>query len=155
MSLKEKDLEAERKEHISFDEKSYGGRDDRVNLEDTVDPANDSSGPASSPIERDDKETRRIIRKIDLRLLPTLAVIYAFALIDRVNLPNARIAGMDEDLGLSIGSRYSILTMIFFYSVYYFPVPCQHHYPKTRPCGLAALPGRLLGRCHDRHGLHG
>lgn len=49
---------------------------------------NDSSGPAPGPQEREDKETRRIIRKIDMRLLPTLAIIYAFALIDRVNLPN-------------------------------------------------------------------
>ncbi|KAK7179385.1 major facilitator superfamily transporter [Paraphaeosphaeria sporulosa] len=80
-------------------------------------------GPASGAPEREDKETRRLIRKIDLRLLPTLAVIYAFALIDRVNLPNARIAGMDEDLGLSIGARYSILTMIFFipYVIFQFP----------------------------------
>lgn len=55
--------------------------------------------------------------------MPTLAIIYAFALIDRVNLPNARIAGMDKDLGLSIGSRYSILTMIFFipYIICQFP----------------------------------
>jgi MFS family permease len=87
------------------------------------------------------KEESRIVRKIDLRLLPTLAVIYAFALIDRVNLPNvshipgilseqtvtdiaqARIAGMDDDLGLSIGDRYSILTMVFFipYIIFQFP----------------------------------
>ncbi|CAN9417681.1 unnamed protein product [Alternaria alternata] len=107
---------------ISFDEKGDRGEDGRVNIED-VDQPNDTSGQASSPFEKDDKETRRIIRKIDLRLLPTLAVIYAFALIDRVNLPNARIAGMDEDLGLSIGSRYSILTMIFFipYIIFQFP----------------------------------
>jgi hypothetical protein len=57
-------------------------------VERVLEQAKDSSGPASGPQERDDKETRRIIRKIDLRLLPTLAIIYAFALIDRVNLPN-------------------------------------------------------------------
>jgi hypothetical protein len=38
--------------------------------------------------EKEDEETRRIVKKIDLRLLPVLATIYAFALIDRVNLPN-------------------------------------------------------------------
>ncbi|CAN9306750.1 unnamed protein product [Alternaria sp. RS040] len=123
MSFKEKDLEAERNEHVSFDEKGNRDEDGRINIEDVGKP-NDTSGQASSPFEKDDKETRRIIRKIDLRLLPTLAVIYAFALIDRVNLPNARIAGMDEDLGLSIGSRYSILTMIFFipYIIFQFPL---------------------------------
>jgi hypothetical protein len=78
--------------------------------------AQDVSGPATAPDERENKAVRRLIRKIDIRLLPVLAVIYAFALIDRVNLPNARIAGMDEDLGLSIGDRYSLVVMIFFVS---------------------------------------
>lgn len=63
------------------------------------------------------------MRKIDRRLLPCLACIYAFALIDRVNLPNARIAGMDEDLELSVGDRYSLVTMMFFipYVIFQFP----------------------------------
>lgn len=78
--------------------------------------AQDPSGPAPTPDEREDKTTRRLIRKIDIRLLPVLAVIYAFALIDRVNLPNARVAGMDEDLQLSVGDRYSLIVMIFFVS---------------------------------------
>lgn len=76
----------------------------------------DPSGPALAPGEKEDKATRRLIRKIDVRLLPVLAVIYAFALIDRVNLPNARIAGMDADLELSVGDRYSLVVMIFFVS---------------------------------------
>lgn len=76
----------------------------------------DLSGPAPAPDEREDKATRRLIRKIDIRLLPVLAIIYAFALIDRVNMPNARIAGMDEDLELSVGARYSLIVMIFFVS---------------------------------------
>ena len=36
----------------------------------------------------DSKEVRRILRKIDIRLIPTLAFLYAIALIDRGNLPN-------------------------------------------------------------------
>jgi hypothetical protein len=78
--------------------------------------AQDASGPALAPDEKEDKATRRLIRKIDIRLLPVLAVIYAFALIDRVNLPNARIAGMGADLMLSVGNRYSLVVMIFFVS---------------------------------------
>lgn len=90
----------------------------------------DPSGPALAPGEKEDKTTRRLIRKIDIRLLPVLAVIYAFALIDRVNLPNARIAGMDEDLELSVGDRYSLVVMIFFVSV----------------CVKASCPGCKRGR---------
>ncbi|PPJ57035.1 hypothetical protein CBER1_00552 [Cercospora berteroae] len=68
-------------------------------------------------------ESKRLVRKIDFRLLPVLACIYSFALIDRVNLPNARIAGMDEDLQLSVGNRYTLITMIFFvpYVIFQFP----------------------------------
>lgn len=71
----------------------------------------------------DENAVRRLVRKLDFRLLPCLALTYSFALIDRVNLPNARIAGMDDDLALSVGDRYSIVTMIFFvpYVVFQFP----------------------------------
>ncbi|CAN9469143.1 unnamed protein product [Alternaria alternata] len=125
MSFKEKDLEAERNEHISFDEKGDRGEDGRVNIED-VDQPNDTSGQASSPFEKDDKETRRIIRKIDLdscqHSLLSMPLHSSTALI--FQMYSARIAGMDEDLGLSIGSRYSILTMIFFipYIIFQFPL---------------------------------
>ncbi|KAF2742471.1 MFS general substrate transporter [Sporormia fimetaria CBS 119925] len=118
MSLKEKDIEGLHHERISSDNERNGHHGD-LNVEKVV----ENTVPASGPPEQEDKETRRLVRKIDMRLLPTLAVIYAFALIDRVNLPNARIAGMDEDLGLSIGDRYSILSMIFFipYIIFQFP----------------------------------
>lgn len=98
------------------------GRDHGLAVEDLLEKT-DISASAPPPGEKEDKETRRIMRKIDFRLLPVLAVIYSFALIDRVNLPNARIAGMDEDLGLSVGSRYSIISMIFFvpYVICQFP----------------------------------
>lgn len=98
----------------------HGGKDHGLNVAAIVE---DHDIEAISPDEREDKETRRIVRKIDMRLLPVLATIYSFALIDRVNLPNARIAGMDEDLGLSIGNRYTLVTMIFFvpYVIFQFP----------------------------------
>lgn len=97
------------------DENGRHIEDKTVNIASTPE-TQDHSGPAPAPNEREDKATRKLIRKIDIRLLPCLATIYAFALIDRVNLPNARIAGMDEDLELSIGARYSLIVMIFFVS---------------------------------------
>ncbi|EME43430.1 hypothetical protein DOTSEDRAFT_54250 [Dothistroma septosporum NZE10] len=69
---------------------------------------------ATPSLLEDDKQTKRIIRRADLRLLPILAALYSFALIDRTNLANARVAGANEDLGLSVGERYSIVTMMFF-----------------------------------------
>lgn len=100
----------------------HEGRDHGLAVKDVLD-KEDRSASTPGPSEKEDRETRRIIRKIDFRLLPVLAVIYSFALIDRVNLPNARIAGMDEDLQLSVGARYSLITMIFFvpYVICQFP----------------------------------
>jgi hypothetical protein len=92
-----------------------GGQDHGLNVEAVL----AETGSAA----QDAAEIRRIVRKIDLRLLPPLASIYAFALIDRVQLPNARIAGMGEELELSVGSRYTIIVMVFFIPYVFFQFP--------------------------------
>jgi hypothetical protein len=38
------------------------------------------------------KEQRKIIHRVDRRLVTWLGVLYSIALIDRINLPNANIA---------------------------------------------------------------
>lgn len=43
---------------------------------------------------------KRVIRKVDLRLLVILGALYSIALIDRTNLSAARVAGMAKDLNL-------------------------------------------------------
>lgn len=53
-------------------------------------------------------------RRIDIRLLPILGVMYSISLIDRTNLGLALVAGLQEDLGLAIGNRYTIMVMVFF-----------------------------------------
>lgn len=53
-------------------------------------------------------------RRVDLRLLPILGVMYSISLIDRTNLGLALVAGMQEDLGLDVGARYTIIVMVFF-----------------------------------------
>lgn len=95
----------------------HGGKDGGINVAAVLEDSEALENAQKS------KEVRRVVRKIDLRLLPVLATIYSFALIDRVNLPNARIAGMDEDLGLSIGNRYTLISMMFFvpYVLFQFP----------------------------------
>lgn len=55
---------------------------------------------------------RRVLRKIDIRLLPILGALYTIALIDRTNISVARIAGLDDDLGLKVGDRASIVLLV-------------------------------------------
>jgi len=68
------------------------------------------------------EEERRIMRKIDVRLVLTVGFMYCISLMDRTNLSAANIAGMAVELKL-IGYRYSIITLVFFttYVVFQFP----------------------------------
>ncbi|KAI3618915.1 high-affinity nicotinic acid transporter [Moniliophthora roreri] len=57
---------------------------------------------------------RKTLLYIDFRVLPLLAVMYSFALIDRINLGSARVAGMGNALHLEVGERYSIASCLYF-----------------------------------------
>ncbi|KAH6681910.1 major facilitator superfamily domain-containing protein [Halenospora varia] len=51
---------------------------------------------------------KRLIRKVHIRILTILGVLYTICLIDRSNISVARIPGIDGDLDLIVGSRSSI-----------------------------------------------
>ena len=55
-------------------------------------------------------EHRKIIRRIDRRLIITTGFMYCVSLVDRTNIGSANIAGMAKDLGLDLGYRYVSLT---------------------------------------------
>jgi hypothetical protein len=65
---------------------------------------------------------RRVLRKIDIRLLPILGALYTIALIDRTNISVARISGLDDDLDLKVGSRASVVLLV---SIAYCPRPLR------------------------------
>ncbi|RPB08151.1 MFS general substrate transporter [Morchella conica CCBAS932] len=58
-------------------------------------------------------DERKLMRKIDIRLLPVLCILYLLAFLDRVNISNAAIFGLKEDLGLG-GVEYNTALTIFF-----------------------------------------
>lgn len=59
------------------------------------------------------QEEAAVIRKLDWRLLPLVFVLYSLAVLDRSNLGNARLAGMEDDIDIS-GDRYNLLGTIFY-----------------------------------------
>ncbi|KAH7154882.1 major facilitator superfamily domain-containing protein [Dactylonectria estremocensis] len=73
----------------------------------------------------DSKWERRHVeeRKVDIRLIPILGILYSIAGLDRVNLSNARVAGMNEDLHFDVGGRYSIALLVFFITYFLFELP--------------------------------
>ncbi|KAF8911500.1 major facilitator superfamily domain-containing protein [Gymnopilus junonius] len=54
------------------------------------------------------------MRYVDWRIIPILAMVYSFALIDRINLGAAHTAGMGVDLKLLTGNRFSIVSCLYF-----------------------------------------
>ncbi|KMQ45890.1 hypothetical protein HL42_3388 [Trichophyton rubrum] len=60
------------------------------------------------------QEQRKIVHRIDARLVVICGVGYLVSLMDRTNTSVAAIAGMTKDLGLKIGFRYSIIVLLFF-----------------------------------------
>ncbi|RCI16208.1 hypothetical protein L249_1870 [Ophiocordyceps polyrhachis-furcata BCC 54312] len=59
-------------------------------------------------------EQKSIIRRVDLRLVSVLACLYVISLVDRVNISAAAIAGLNQDLQLQQGARFSITIVTFF-----------------------------------------
>ncbi|KIW10855.1 hypothetical protein PV08_10154 [Exophiala spinifera] len=58
---------------------------------------------------------RRVVRKLDLHVTPIVTFLFLLSYLDRSNIGNARIAGMEEDLSLT-GDRYDWLLTIFYIS---------------------------------------
>lgn len=72
----------------------------------------------------DEKKEKALVRKMgipsskstlisDIKLVPWLCVISIITFIDRINIGNARIQGLEADLGLT-GIQYNIALFIFF-----------------------------------------
>ena len=63
----------------------------------------------------------RTIRKLQIRLIPLLFLLYVVAMIDRINIGFAQLT-MNKDLGLS-SQQYGIAAGIFFVGYFLFEVP--------------------------------
>lgn len=64
------------------------------------------------------EEEAQVIRKIDYNVLPLTFVLYSLSVLDRSNLGNARLAGLQEDVGL-VGNQYAWLGTVFYISCEY------------------------------------
>jgi hypothetical protein len=51
-------------------------------------------------------DEKAILRKMDLRLIPMLALLYLLSFLDRGNIGNAKIEGLTEDLDMT-GAQYN------------------------------------------------
>ncbi|KIW47398.1 uncharacterized protein PV06_00096 [Exophiala oligosperma] len=56
---------------------------------------------------------RQLVRKLDLKLIPWLTLLYLASFLDRTNVGNAKIEGLQEDLKMT-NNQYNLGLAIFF-----------------------------------------
>ncbi|GAT27078.1 vitamin H transporter [Aspergillus luchuensis] len=84
------------------------------------------------------EEEKALVRKVDLTLLPTIWIMYLLSYMDRTNIGNAKISGMQEDLDLT-SDQYSIALVVFFIGYVVFEVPSKRLSERERHVAIARL----------------
>ncbi|TBU63610.1 hypothetical protein BD310DRAFT_588396 [Dichomitus squalens] len=69
-----------------------------------------------SPIAKD--EEKRLVRKLDRRIMPMLCILYLLSALDRANLGNARLQGLPRDVlhGDPTGALFDWANSAFYFS---------------------------------------
>ncbi|KAK7991333.1 major facilitator superfamily domain-containing protein [Apiospora saccharicola] len=60
-----------------------------------------------------DDKRKKVIRKVDMRLIPMLLFLYLITYLDKTNIGNAKIEGLLDSLNIT-GDQYNIALSIFF-----------------------------------------
>lgn len=77
---------------------------------------------------------RKLVAKIDLRVIPLLCILYLLAFLDRVNISNANIFGLSTELNLNPRTnQYNTALVIFFVPYILFEIPSNVLLKKFRP----------------------
>ncbi|KAF9534345.1 MFS transporter [Crepidotus variabilis] len=78
------------------------------------------------------KMTRSILWKLDTHVLPPLAVLWLANFIDRSNIGNARIDGLERDTKL-VGDQYNIILAVFYVTYIAVEMPSNMLLKKMKP----------------------
>lgn len=58
------------------------------------------AGSTTDDVVIDPERERKLIRKLDLYIIPMIMVTFFFSFLDRINIGNAQVAGLSVDLKL-------------------------------------------------------
>ncbi|KAK0192570.1 major facilitator superfamily domain-containing protein [Armillaria mellea] len=83
---------------------------------------------------------RALVRKLDMRLLPTIFLIFVMNYIDRTAITTARLKGLESDLGLT-DLQYSIVLSVL-YATY-----CPAQVPSNMALNYVSRPSLYTGGC--------
>ncbi|KAF9125172.1 hypothetical protein BGW39_007611 [Mortierella sp. 14UC] len=73
----------------------------------------DTSDTEALTFHPNSEDIRKVRWKVDKRLIPLLAVMYLCSFLDRANIGNAKVAGMEKDLNLQPGEFNTALSIFY------------------------------------------
>lgn len=105
------------------------------------------NAPTSTPPKLDPSLERKLLLKVDLRVVPALWFLFLVSFVDRGNLGNAKIEGLEDSLGMT-GNDYNVALQVFTISYVVFGLPAnivfKRYGPKVLSIMMFAWGRRLL-----------
>ncbi|KAJ2808259.1 hypothetical protein H4R20_000942 [Coemansia guatemalensis] len=93
-----------------------------------------------------EKIVKRLKLKLDLRLVPYLALLYLFNALDRGNIGNARLAGLEEGTHL-VGNQFYNALSFFYFGYTISQIPNMFIMKRVTPAVLVGVTMVLWGVC--------
>ncbi|KAI5781445.1 major facilitator superfamily domain-containing protein [Geopyxis carbonaria] len=100
----------------------------------------------------DKERTAQLLRKMDWNIVPFLALLYLLSFLDRTNIGNARLAGLEKDLGMT-GLDYNVALGVFFPWYVAAEVPSNLMMKRTSPSLWLCIIMVAWGVCMTLMGL--
>ncbi|KAM0227345.1 hypothetical protein ACHAP5_012198 [Fusarium lateritium] len=99
------------------------------------------------------EQRKTVIKKVDRRLVPMLAILYLISHLDRANIGNAKIEGLATDLNL-VGNQYNIVLSLFFIPYILLEIPSNILLKKfKRPSVYLGILVTIWGIIMTLHGV--
>ncbi|SPO25664.1 related to allantoate permease [Ustilago trichophora] len=99
-----------------------------------------------------DVDEKKLMRKVDFRLIPWLSVLYLLSFLDRSAIGNARLYGLEKELKLT-SEQYNLALTVFFFPYALFEVPSNILLKRLRPSIWFPIITILVGICMISQGL--
>ncbi|OAA35395.1 high-affinity nicotinic acid transporter [Metarhizium rileyi] len=113
----------------------------------------------ATPTDFEHIDEKKILWKMDIRLIPMLALLYLLSFLDRGNIGNADVEGLSVDLDIQ-PDQYNWCLTVFFFTYAAFEVPSNLLLKKLRPSRWLpsimvawGLVMTLMGLVKSYHGL--
>jgi sugar phosphate permease len=87
---------------------------------------------------KDDPGDKKLLRKLDLYLLPVITLLYMLSYLDRVNIGQAKLDGLAQSLHLT-SNQYNNCLCVFFVTFVVFEIPSNLILKRVRPSRWLSL----------------